>query len=266
MTKHAIAMALILAIGLITAPLLARAQTVQAESPADVDAIMEVYGRVLQAFVDDQGRIDFVGMSEDRDDLNQVVAFVQAISPRNRPDLFPTREHELAYWINAYNAISMHTIIEDDFPDNLGGFKLVRYFIWQKVTVGGEEVSLNDLEREWILPLNEARVHFALNCMVVDCPILPRVPFKADTLEEDLEAAAVFFFNEPRNLVYDAERGRVTLNEIIDFFDFDFEREAGSVLAYVQRYSPVELPDDTRVRYRDYNWDVNYQPGKEPEG
>ena len=38
-------------------------------------------------------------------------------------------------------------------------------------------MSLYTLENDVIRPLGDERVHFALNCMVVSCPRLPRVAF-----------------------------------------------------------------------------------------
>src|SRR5438093_8879802 len=51
----------------------------------------DAWARVLNRFVDDQGRVDFVGLARERVDLDSFVAWVYAVGPNNRPALFPTR-------------------------------------------------------------------------------------------------------------------------------------------------------------------------------
>jgi hypothetical protein len=61
------------------------------------------------------------------------------------------------------------------------------------------------LENDVIRSLGDERLHFALNCMAVACPRLPKTPFSADRLNDQLEQEARRFFGEPRNLVVDDE-------------------------------------------------------------
>jgi hypothetical protein len=69
--------------------------------------------------------------------------------------------------------------------------------------VDGEKTNLYDYENKVIRPLGDARVHFALNCMVRSCPRLPRTPFKADTLDLVLEQLSHEFFMSEKHLRVD---------------------------------------------------------------
>ncbi len=223
----------------------------------DVGTWEALWTRVLARHVDDAGRIDFAGLEQDHRDLDRVVAFIAATDPATRPQLFRDRESKLAFYINAYNALAMHGVVEDGIPKTLGGFKKVRFFYLKKFIVGNKSISLYHLENEVIRPLGEERIHFALNCMVVGCPRLPRVAFSAEVLDRQLEMAARTFVEENRNVRVDPAKREVWLSAIFDFYTEDFLAHAPSLIVYVNRYRDEPVPGDFRLRFRDYDWTVN---------
>lgn len=226
--------------------------------PPDADPLA-AWARVLETFVDDQGHVDYVGLAEDRGDLDAFVAYVYTVSPESHPDRFPDRADRLAYYINAYNALAMYNVLESGTPESLGGWTKLDFFVLRRVQVGGQRISLYDFENDVIRPTGEERVHFALNCMAVSCPRLPRAPFLADDLDDRLEHEALAFFAEPRNLTVDHAARTVTLSEILDFFEEDFLADAPNLVAYVNRYVDQPIPETYDVRFFDYDWKVNAQ-------
>jgi len=67
-----------------------------------------------------------------------------------------------------------------------------------------------------IRPSGDPRVHFALNCMVVSCPRLPRTAFTAAALDRELDRAARSFIAENRNVRLDPQNRLVYLSAIFD--------------------------------------------------
>ena len=222
-------------------------------------APQEALARVLSRYVDDLGRVDFAGLAGDRNDLDRFVAWVYAIGPENRPDLFPSRADVLAYHVNAYNALAIYSVIDAGIPQSLGGLRKFTFFYLREVSVGGKAMSLYAYENKVIRPLGEERVHFALNCMAVGCPRLPRVPFEAKTLDADLDREAQRFFNEDRNVQVDAAKRGVRFSQILDFYPADFLAKAPSLIAYANRYRATPIPADYRVEFIPYDWTVNRQ-------
>ncbi len=220
------------------------------------------WGRVLQKFVDDQGRVNFAALANDRADLDRMVAYVYDIGPNNQATLFPTKQHVLAYHINAYNALAMHKVIASGIPETLAGVRKIGFFALGKVQVGGEAISLYDYENKVIRPLRDARIHFALNCMSVGCPRLPRDVFLPEKLEIQLDRETRLFFAEARNVSLDAAKKTVMLSEILKFFTEDFLVSAPTLIDYVNRYRDSKIPDDYKVEFRDYDWTINRQPIK----
>ena len=229
-----------------------------ATPPPDTDPLA-AWGQVLERHVDDQGLVDYAGLAEDRDDLNSFVAYVYAVSPESHPARFPGRADRLAYYINAYNALAMYNVLESDVPESLAGWTKLDFFVLRRLQVGGERMSLYGFENDVIRPQGDARVHFALNCMAVSCPRLPRTPYLADGLDARLDGDARAFFAEPRNLTVDHEARTVALSEILDFFEEDFLVDAPSLIAYVNRYAGEPIPEGYDVRFFDYDWTVNAQ-------
>ncbi|MEO7744421.1 MAG: DUF547 domain-containing protein [Usitatibacter sp.] len=220
----------------------------------------DAWARVLMRHVDDRGRVDFDGVARSRSDLDRFVAYVYDFGPGNAPELFPTRDHVLAFHLNAYNALAMHNVIESGIPATLEGWRKVSFFLLRRVRVGGEAMSLYEYENRVIRALGDARIHVALNCMVVSCPRLPREPFLAATLQSQLESEARNFFSEPRNVRVDARARIVRLSEILKFYTADFLAAAPSLTAYVNRYAADKVPDSFEVEFLDYDWTINRQP------
>lgn len=230
-----------------------------AASDTERDATM-AWARVLERFVDAQGRIGFEALARDRADLDRYVAWIYGTGPNNRPELFPSREDVLSYHLNAYNALAMYNVLDAGVPNTLSGPSKITFFILRRVQVGGTEIALYAYENDVIRKLGEPRVHFALNCMVVGCPRLPREPFDANRLEMQLDRETRLFFEEARNVRIDRAARIVYLSEILEFYTADFLAQAATLPAYVNRYRVEPVPEDYAVRFIPYDWTINQQP------
>lgn len=218
------------------------------------------WSTVLGTVVDDQGRVDFTALAGDIEPLLRYLRHVSDASPGSHPELFPTKQHVIAHYINAYNAISMFNVIEFDHPQSIGGFNKVKFFVLRRFLIGGEWQSLYAFENDLIRPLGEERVHVALNCMARSCPRLPMTPFTGDDLDAQLDRESRRFFNEERNVAVDHERRLVRVSEILDFFTEDFLAKAPTLIDYINRYRETPIPGRYQVEFIDYDWTVNHQP------
>lgn len=230
------------------------------------------WSRVLERFVDDRGYVDYQGLARDRADLDRYLTAIEATSPKSSPQLFPDQKHELAYWINAYNALVFRGVL-DRGPETesvwTGGLISGRaFFVKMPIVVGGEKLNLKTLEDDWIrAEYQDPRVHAALNCASKGCPRLPRQPFLGDELDEQLDQAMRFFVAEKRNVAVDSD-GALILSKIFDWFENDFlddQRRRGdepSIVAYINRYraSGQKLSPTRSIEYRPYDKSLNQQP------
>lgn len=220
-------------------------------------AAQAAWARVLSSHVNARGEVDFEALANDRGDLESYVRHV-AQTPLTS---LPEGPERLAHMINAYNALSMFNVLRSGVPVTHAGWAKLRFFVLRKFDVGGQALSLYSLENDVIRPAtrarNDPRVHFALNCSAVSCPVLPRVPFTADALDAELERETRAFFARQENFRVDAEQRTVWLSELLDFYPEDFvPQPAASLLAYANRYAPQPAPLDFRVRFTPYDWTI----------
>jgi hypothetical protein len=178
------------------------------------------------------------------------------------------RDEQLAFWINAYNAITLSRVLEAWPVESITKIRptlgvLPGNGVWkEKHRVAGHDVSLDDIEHGTLRGhFAEPRIHFAVNCAAKSCPPLAPAAFTGHGLEAQLERVTGRFIRSPR---YNATgRGRPwALSKIFEWYGGDFTAAAGSVPAYVLRYLPpgeARGVDPARVRWtaRPYDWSLN---------
>ena len=217
---------------------------------------IEAWSRVLDCCVDDRGRVDFVRLAGDPRDLEAYVRYVAEVDPDSDAGSFPTVQARLAHHLNAYNALSMYGVIDLGIPRTNAGLRKIRFFFLRRYRIAGRKQSLHAYESR-IRALGDPRVHFALNCMSVSCPQLPRVPFRGRDLEPQLDSAARSFVNDERYVQVDAPARKVRISAIFKFYTKDFLVEAESLLAYINRLRKGAIPADYEVEFLPYDWTIN---------
>lgn len=227
-----------------------------------------LWDRVLQKHVNAIGEVDYAALKSDRAKLDAYLGQLAAVSPDSDPERFAGRDEQLAYWINAYNALTVGAVV--DLYPIASVRKADDFFGRRSHRAGGRLLSLRDIEHKILRErLDEPRIHFVIVCASVSCPMLERRAFFAGDLEQRLEVASRRFLNEKRNVTVDLARKRLTLNKILDWYADDFHPESpdGSVRGYIVRYadeplreSLIALGPKAKPRHHDYDWSLN-SPG-----
>jgi hypothetical protein len=233
---------------------------------------------VQQRFVDERGRVDYPSLAQDRGDLDRYYAALAAVSPDSHPIRFPLETDQLAYWINAYNAAVLVLVLEhypidsvEDVRRPAGAFffpRLSGFFFFQRVRLGGKTTNLYTLENKLIRKrFGEPRIHFAISCASIGCPLLPQHAFRARDLDAALDRAARRFFAQPDKLRIDHAARRVEISSILKWFRDDFlDEETPELADYVRRYLPPERQAeldrarDYELGFLEYDWGLNGQP------
>jgi Protein of unknown function, DUF547 len=238
-------------------------RTFQPADPIAPDqASHQAWDRIVQAHVRD-GQVDYPAIQDDN-------LFDVYLAELNRidPAKLPTRQHQLAFWINAYNAFAVKGILEHYSPMTLWG--RYRYFIGRDYRVGGTTINLYDLERQVLIEqFHEPLMHFAIVCASTSCPKLQPWAYQPDQLDRQLDYVARAFINDPTRNRFDRERKVASLSMIFHWFERDFSEAAGSVSAYIARYvDDPELAKELaqpgyRIEYLAYDWSLNGVPPKE---
>lgn len=226
----------------------------------------------LSRFVDERGLVDYRGLAKDRATFDAYVQLVETVSPQNRPDLFPTRNHELAFYLNAYNALIFKGVLARG-PEEESVWKgLVsglNFFKMMSIVVGGRSTNLSDLENDIIRARYlDPRIHAALNCASIGCPRLRREAYLPENLDAQLDQACRDWVNDPYHVAPDPAGARVRVNKIFDWFADDFKNEekrrgaaAPGTLSWINRYrsSEAQIPANYRLEINDYDKAINKQ-------
>lgn len=215
--------------------------------------------QVLRTQVDAEGRVDYSQFKKSPALLDAYLDSLGLCSPRNCPARFPTPRHELAYWINAYNAFVLRGVL-DGYPvsrvDELGG--LDSFFRQRQYRVGGEHLTLDQLESQIIRPeYRDPRIHFALNCAALGCPALLNRAYTGEALDSLLDARARRFAADPRQVQLDLPAGKLHLSQILNWYGEDFIRwfpttAPGPAAPTLIDYLLLYLPQDQAARWRQY--------------
>ncbi len=231
------------------------------DGPASPAFDHDLLDDLLKKYVDAEGGIDYEGLADDADTLQE---YLRAVA--SAPFDTMSRDEKLALLINAYNAFTLRLILDyypvksiKDIPGNQR---------WgdRRWNVGGNIWSLNEIEHEQIRPkFNEPRIHFALVCAAKGCPKLRAETYTGARLETQLEDQTVDAHRGDRWFRFDDENGVVHLTKLYDWYGGDFMQSAGSVLRYVAGYAPAleKALDEGRtptIKWLDYDWSLNEQP------
>ncbi len=213
---------------------------------------------------------DYAALKEDRAAFDGYLASLHAVTPAELAGW--TDAQRYAFWINVYNASTIALVV-DRYPlESIRSldraFGLSSVFDREVIPMRAhhpegddDDLSLNDVEHEILrVRWQDARVHAAVNCASVGCPPLLAEAFQAKKLDDQLDAQMRAFVRDPDRNRLDRDAGRLRLSEIFKWFQEDFERDAGSVKAYLKRWLPEDthaFVDDARVTYLDYSWKLN---------
>jgi len=232
-----------------------------------------LWDRVLKAYVNETGEVDYAALKANRDNLDEYARLLGDSSPANRPELFSTRAHELAYWINAYNAFVTRGVA-DKYPTrsvrDLG--VLYGFFRRKDYVAGGVRISLLQLEDEILRKkYRDPRIHFAIVWASISCPFLTREAYTGEKLEEQLERQARIYINQHRNLTLDPAANEITLGALYGLRDYKEDFEAPPrpgaprrlLLDYIRQYANAEnrraldALRNPRIKFHDYDWSIN---------
>lgn len=216
------------------------------------------FTRLLKEHVAQNGKVNYKGLLKDSSQLNAYLGQLRANPPQNNW----SRNEQLAYWINAYNAFTLQLVMRNYPVKSIKdiGSRLQIPFVntpWdiKFIQIGQKTYDLNNIEHDILRKkFNEPRIHFAIVCASVSCPKLLNEAYVGARLDQQLTAQARSFIN-------DGTRNKITpdnaqLSSIFNWFKGDFTKN-NSLIAFINQYASPKLQKNARISYLDYNWNLN---------
>lgn len=238
-----------------------------AHDPASVEKIDhgawgEFLDRYLVTGTDGVNRVAYGDVTPD--DAAKLDGYIDDLAGTSISDF--DRPEQMAYWLNLYNALTIKVILDHYPVESIRDIDISPGLFsdgpWGKklLEIEGETVSLDDIEHQILRPIwQDPRIHYGVNCASIGCPNLQPVPFAADDLDRQLDAAAVEFVNHPR--AAGVQGDEVAVSSIYSWFEEDFDGSDTGVIAHLKAYAEpslaMKLEEVTGISGHDYDWQLN---------
>ncbi len=217
-------------------------------------------------------KVDYAGALEDRAALKTYLDTVSKVPAAEYAGW--KKAERLAFLINAYNAFTVEKVLTR-YPDLKSIRDFGTYFgnPWKDkfFTLFGKPMTLDGIEQDTIRApgaFDEPRIHFAVNCASIGCPMLREEAYVPDRLDRQLEEQTGRFLSDrSRNRYAD---GVLEVSKIFDWYKKDFTagyQGISSVEQFLGNYAALlaDKPDDqkairegrVKVKYLDYDWSLN---------
>ena len=244
-------------------------QEVSSRSQVSMDQIdHSAWDALLTKYVDESGFVNYKAWHASSQDQRVLTAYLNELSRAN-PNQSGSRDAKLAFWINAYNAVTVHGILREYPTSSIRNHtaKLFGYNIWKdlQLVVGGKAHSLEQIEHQILRKMGDPRIHFAIVCASIGCPRLLNRAYTAQQVQEQLEFNAKDFFSRSRNFRYDQQNRQIYLSSILSWFGEDFGSNRAAQLKKIAPWLPNDsarsaaMRNGVSVSYVDYDWSLNDQ-------
>ena len=219
-------------------------------------------------------QVNYAGFQKTHDFLKCYLFKLSAVT-RTEFDTF-SREQQLAFLINAYNAFTVELILTE-YPEVTSIKELGSLFSspWKRkfFLLLGESQNLDGIEHELIRGsgrYDEPLIHFAVNCASIGCPALLDEAFVAERLDQQLLESTERFLNDRSRNRFDARTGTLEISSIFDWYAEDFSkgwRGYDSLHDFFRTHGDW-ITDDAesvetlreaalRIEFLDYDWSLN---------
>lgn len=213
-----------------------------------------LYGKVLKEYLKN-GKFNYSALKDNPLNLNLYLRKLSLIKEKEFSSF--SREEKLALYINAYNAFTIKAII-DHYP--VRSIKDIKG-VWDKLkfNLAGKNLTLGEIEHKILRArFKEPRVHFALVCASLGCPVLRETPYSAENIYQELDEEAKKFINNKSKVYLDERKNTLFLSSIFKWFKKDF----GDVVSFVIKYLPETEAEfirthNPRIKYLKYDWGLN---------
>ena len=219
-------------------------------------------------------QVSYAGFLKDRAALKVYLDAVSAVPEATYKSW--NKNQQLAFLINAYNAYTIELILTKypnlkSIRDSGGTFSKpwsIKFF-----NLFGKETNLDNIEHDMIRAegvFNDPRIHVAVVCASIGCPMLRNEVITADKIDVKLDDAMNRFFSDRSRNRYNVESKKLEVTKLLDWYKKDFikgYKGFGSVEAVLGKYAD-KLADDAAARaeikagkvaitYLDYDWNLN---------
>jgi len=219
----------------------------------------DAFTQLLQKHVSTDGKVNYKGFIKDSIQLKQYLQLLTKNPPTNQW----TKQEQMAFWINAYNAFTIDLVIQH-YPiksiKDIGSSIQIPFVNtpWdiKFIRIGKEQLDLNNIEHSKLRKqFGDARLHMVLVCASKSCPSLAREAYEANTLEQQLNGASKKFLTDKTKNQIQTQQSKLSM--IFRWYAMDFNKNGKKVLDFVNQHQSTPINNKTKIEYLDYDWNLN---------
>lgn len=246
------------------------------------DELKILLNKLQGAFFDaSEGRVDYQAMKSS-DSYRKYLSLAKKL---NSFDPFSLKEdnEKKAFWINIYNILIIHGVIELDIQRSV--LEVFRFFARIGYMIGGLYFTPDDIEhgilranrpnpslnkkefhvldkrRSLCVKAFDPRIHFALVCASSSCP--PIEFYHHDNIGRQLDLSARSFINRG-GVTLDESKNILYLSQIFKWYEKDFGKDVDKTIDYLSNFTKPKIVEyininrsKLKIKYIPYNWDLN---------
>lgn len=193
------------------------------QGPASVEALHRPLDQILDLNVRD-GLVYYRALRAERGRLDRYVASLNVPAATYAAW---GREHQMAFWLNAYNAFVLQAVV-DRYPirGRAGAYPAnsIRQVpgVFARHRAAGRTVTLDEIEKTILPGFKEPRLYLALGRGAVGSGRLRSEAYTGDRLAAQLDDIQAEFVNEQTMLKIDRGAGQVSVTPIVSWHEAEF--------------------------------------------
>lgn len=222
----------------------------------------ELFTQLLRKNVTTDGKVDYDGFKKDSVSFNKYLDLLSTSPPNEKTW---TKNEQMAFWINVYNAFTIKLIIQY-YPiasiKDIGSSIQIPFVNtpWDVkfIKIGSERLDLNNVEHGILRKkFDDPRIHMALVCASKSCPILLNEAYEGQKLDAQLDKQTKAFLGDPSRNKISPTKAQVSM--IFKWYRMDFNKDGSSVKSFINKYSAVKIKEEASLEFLDYDWQLNKQ-------
>jgi hypothetical protein len=256
---------------LLVTPLFAAAQGFD-HSHAAWNALLAKHVRLISN--GNASQVNYKGLVQDRAALQSYLQSLSAVAAADYEKWGKPQQY--AFLANAYNAFTVEKILTR-YPNlkSIRDFGRVIGNPWKDefFTLLGGRRHLDWIEHDTLRApgaFDDPRVHVAVNCASIGCPMLGNQAFTPEKLDAQLDDLLRRFLSDRSRNRYNAQVATVELSQLLDWYGKDFEKGHkgfSGIQDVIARFADqlADSPADREllraktapIKFIEYDWSLN---------
>jgi hypothetical protein len=265
-----------------------RSTPAAAQGSAPSENLHRPLDQILDVNVRD-GLVYYRALRAERGRIDRYVASLSVAAPVYEAW---SREHKMAFWLNAYDAFVLQTVIDrypikgtsrnypsDSIRQIPGAFEQVKH------RAAGRSVTLDEIEKTILPQFHEPRLYLALGRGAMGSGRLRSEAYTGARIMQQLDDIQQEFVSEQEMIKIDRAAGQVSVTPIVSWHDAEFiaaydkgatgplaERSPieRAIVAFISlRVLPLEREflqkNEFKVTYHPFDWRLNDLTGGRPQ-